>query len=119
MEYVYGTAAIDGVTRENLKIVGGQELQDGEYLTTVRSYGDTNITDRCRIGRHYHTATDAAGTRYDWYVISEHYRYVDKAAAVDALTTENKTLKQQVSALTEQQSFYEDCIAEMAAVVYA
>ena len=35
------------------------------------------------------------------------------------LAAENKLLKQQVSALTEQQSFYEDCIAEMAAVVYA
>ena len=37
----------------------------------------------------------------------------------DKLAAENKLLKQQVSALTEQQSFYEDCIAEMAAVVYA
>ena len=32
---------------------------------------------------------------------------------------ENKLLKQQVSALADQQSFYEDCIAEMASVVYA
>lgn len=37
----------------------------------------------------------------------------------EALAAENKLLKQQVSALTEQQSFYEDCIAEMASVVYA
>lgn len=37
----------------------------------------------------------------------------------EELAAENKLLKQQVSALTEQQSFYEDCIAEMAAVVYA
>ena len=35
------------------------------------------------------------------------------------LAEENKLLKQRVSALTEQQSFYEDCIVEMAAVVYA
>ena len=35
------------------------------------------------------------------------------------LAAENKLLKQQVSALTSQQSFYEDCIAEMATVVYA
>lgn len=39
--------------------------------------------------------------------------------ANDELAAENKLLKQQVSALTEQQSFYEDCIAEMAEVVYA
>lgn len=37
----------------------------------------------------------------------------------EALAAENKLLKQQVSALTDQQSFYEDCIAEMAAIVYA
>lgn len=38
---------------------------------------------------------------------------------IEGLATENKLLKQQVSALTDQQSFYEDCIAEMATVVYA
>ena len=35
------------------------------------------------------------------------------------LESENAKLKQQVSALAEQQSFYENCIAEMASVVYA
>lgn len=35
------------------------------------------------------------------------------------LENENAKLKQQVSALAEQQTFYEDCIAEMASVVYA
>lgn len=35
------------------------------------------------------------------------------------LESENAKLKQQVSALADQQSFYEDCIAEMAEVVYA
>ena len=32
---------------------------------------------------------------------------------------ENKRLTAQVNALSEQQAFYEDCIAEMASVVYA
>lgn len=35
------------------------------------------------------------------------------------LESENAKLKQQISALADQQSFYEDCIAEMAQVVYA
>ena len=34
------------------------------------------------------------------------------------LESENAKLKQQVSALADQQSFYEDCIAEMAEIVY-
>ena len=56
MEYVYGTSVIGGVERENLKIVGGPALREGEYLTTVREYDDSSITDtitatRTRTGR--------------------------------------------------------------------
>ena len=40
----------------------------------------------------------------------------DRVAALEA---ENKTLKSQVSAQSDQMDFYEDCIAEMASVVYA
>ena len=43
----------------------------------------------------------------------------DLVAENEELSAENATLKQQVSALADQQSFYEDCIAEMAEVVYA
>ena len=38
---------------------------------------------------------------------------------VAALEAENKLLKEQVSAQADQAEFYEDCIAEMAMVVYA
>ena len=38
---------------------------------------------------------------------------------VAALENENAMLKAQVSAQSDQMDFYEDCIAEMAAVVYA
>lgn len=44
---------------------------------------------------------------------------VDLVAENEELAAQNATLKQQVAALTDQQSFYEDCIAEMAEVVYA
>ena len=38
---------------------------------------------------------------------------------VAALEAENKLLKEKVNAQADQAEFYEDCIAEMAAVVYA
>lgn len=38
---------------------------------------------------------------------------------VAALEAENNLLKEQVSAQADQAEFYEDCIAEMATVVYA
>ena len=88
MEYVYGTAEIDGVMRENLKVIGGPKLEEGEYLTTVREYDDNTITDRCRIDRHYLTAEDEDGTKYDFYAISEHYRYIDRKGDEGTMTLE-------------------------------
>ena len=38
---------------------------------------------------------------------------------VEELAEENKLLKMQIEAQSEQMDFYEDCIAEMASVVYA
>ena len=38
---------------------------------------------------------------------------------VAKLETENKLLREQVSAQADQAEFYEECIAEMAAIVYA
>ena len=71
------------------------------------------------------TATVAAAEQTS--VIAVYTRAVDgTAAALDTISArlvesekENKLLKAQVSAATDQQSFYEDCIAEMAEVVYA
>ena len=59
-------------------------------------------------------------TNMDDYVLEDgEWTTPDVPPTNEELAAENKLLKQQVSALTEQQSFYEDCIAEMAAVVYA
>lgn len=38
---------------------------------------------------------------------------------IAALESENKTLKAKITAQSEQMDFYEECIAEMASVVYA
>lgn len=42
-----------------------------------------------------------------------------QAQRIAALEAENKLLRAQMSAQSDQLDFYEDCIAEMAAVVYA
>lgn len=71
------------------------------------------------------TATVAAADPTS--VTAVYTRAVDgTAAALDTISAklvesekENKLLKAQVSAATDQQSFYEDCIAEMAQIVYA
>lgn len=78
MDYIYGTADIDGVMRENLKAANCPEYAAGEYLTTVREYDDSSITDRCRIERKYAELDGADGSHYDFYIITDHYRYIDR-----------------------------------------
>lgn len=58
---------------------------------------------------------EEATTNYDALLLEAKANEKSKAE----LVAENATLKAQVEALTDQQAFYEDCIAEMASVVYA
>lgn len=95
---------------------------DAAVLTVKTDAGDTV---EVLAGYALKTATVAAADPTS--VTAVYTRAVDgTAAALDALTAqltqsekENKLLKAQVSAATDQQSFYEDCIAEMAQIVYA
>lgn len=60
---------------------------------------------------------------YDGASIGAAYDPPEPPPTVDdqivALEAENKLLRAQMSAQSDQLDFYEDCIAEMAAVVYA
>ena len=82
MEYIFGVVERNGVTVENLKTVGDAHSALDGYIQTVREYADSTITDRFRITEKYRSDEDAEGNCYDWYVINEHYRYVDKTEAV-------------------------------------
>lgn len=64
-----------------------------------------------------------AAASYDGATIGEAYNPPPPPPTTEervaALEAENKLLKEQVSAQADQAEFYEDCIAEMATVVYA
>ena len=95
---------------------------DAAVLTVKTDAGDTV---EVLAGYALRTATDAAADPTS--VTAVYTRAVDgTAAALDTISDrlvqaeqENKLLKAQISAATDQQSFYEDCIAEMAQIVYA
>ena len=82
MDYIFGVVECNGVTVENLKTVGQTHTNISGFTQTVREYADSTITDRFRITEKYRPDEDAEGNCYDWYVISDHYRYVDKTEAV-------------------------------------
>ena len=84
MEHIFGVVERNGVTVENLKTVGDAHSDLSGYIQTVREYADSTITDHFRITEKYRSDEDAEGNCYDWYVISEHYRYVDKYTPASA-----------------------------------
>lgn len=84
MEYIFGIVERNGMTVENLKTVGEAHSALDGYIQTVREYADSTITDRFHIVEQYRSDEDADGNCYDWYVINEHYRYVDRSNALKA-----------------------------------
>ena len=82
MDYIFGVVECNGVTVENLKTVGQAHTNLEGFTQTVREYTDSTITDRFRVVEKYRSEEDAEGNCYDWYVVSDHYRYVDKTEAV-------------------------------------
>lgn len=82
MEYIFGSVERNGMTVENLKTVGDSHTDLNGFVQTVRNYPDSTITDRFKVVEKYRSEEDAEGKCYDWYVISEHYRYVDKSEVV-------------------------------------
>jgi hypothetical protein len=118
MEYVFG---LDGC--RTLMTKGAEHTNLAGYTEVVREFADCTITDNFFAVAKTNSAEDSEGSCYDWYIINEHYRMVDKTPAysgrVEALEAENARLKAQNELQAQQQTFLEDCILEMGSVVYA
>lgn len=88
MEYIFGYVQRNGVTVENLKTVGDSHSHLSGFIQTVREYPDATITDVCRITEHYRSEEDGEGNCYDWYLIADHWRNMDKFSPVQVQTEE-------------------------------
>lgn len=76
MEYIFGTIKRHGKMVDILKTVGDEHTDLKDNQTVVRKYSDCNITDTFIVVDHYDSA-DNGEKYFDWYEISNHYRYVD------------------------------------------
>lgn len=84
-------------------------LKDGETLNTIVS-NEEFVTAYCAEN----------GYTFEAMPEPEHEpKQPTDSERLALLESENTMLKAQVSAQSDQMDFYEDCIAEMAAVVYA
>lgn len=101
---------------EVLKTKGSAHSDLTGFQQTIQEFPGEKITDNFRVVRKLDSAKDQAGNCYDWYEIDRHYRTVDKSAALQA---ELDTTKQKLSAAIQSNAMLEDCLVEMAGVVYA
>ena len=92
MEYIFGVVERNGVTVENLKTVGDAHSHLEGFMQTVREFPDSTITDRFKVMEQYRSDEDAEGNCYDWYVISEHYRYEDRYTPASASLKQMNTV---------------------------
>lgn len=113
----------DGTT-EQVEEIQNYKLKDGEQLVNAsppvmrQHAGSTGFLSPIWGGSDWQeTATADEIAAWEKEHPAPEVKPAPKSNA--ELEAENATLRQQVSALADQQSFYEDCIAEMAEIVYA
>lgn len=82
MEYIFGTVRKNGWLCQRLITKGDKHSNLSGYVTVVRKYADTEISDSFKVLEHYKTTEDSQGSCYDFYLIEEHYRNEDKFGPV-------------------------------------
>lgn len=75
MEYIFGKSEVHG---ECLKTIAESHSNLSGNNTIEREYADAIITDTFDVIKKYQSKIDAEGKCYDWYAITNHYRYIDK-----------------------------------------
>ena len=111
-----GTERVEEVQNYTLK--DGEQLVDAQPPVMRQHAGSTGFLSPVWGGSDWQE-TATADEIAAWEQEHPAPKVVPTPKSNAELEAENATLRQQVSALADQQSFYEDCIAEMAEVVYA
>lgn len=111
-----GTEQVEEVQNYTLK--DGEQLIDAQPPVMRTHAGSTGFISPVWDGSKW-AETAAADEIAAWEQAHPAPEAVPSPMSNAELEAENATLRQQVSALADQQSFYEDCIAEMAEIVYA
>ena len=111
-----GTERVEEVQNYTLK--DGEQLVDAQPPVMRQHAGSTGFISPIWDGSQW-VETAAADEIAAWEQAHPAPEVKPAPKTNAELESENAKLKQQVSALADQQSFYEDCIAEMAEIIYA
>lgn len=84
---------------------------------------DENVIENIIVADEEFALSISAKESYDGAVVGDTYSPPPPPPTIDervtTLESENDLLKQQIKAASDQNDFLEDCIAEMAGIVYA
>ena len=115
LDYAKGYLAVRKRTRHHPAVEAAPE--EG-HLETLAEYPETGGRDVRWVVDVPRVDAQEAWDEEETYTEYVRYTAEELAAIAAALAKENVRLKAQVQALTERGEFVEDCLAEMAAVVY-
>lgn len=77
MEYVFGHARKSGKIVDILKTVNSEHTNLNGTNIIERKLPACVIVDGFVVKEKYLSKTDTVGKCYDWYIITNHYRYID------------------------------------------
>lgn len=77
MEYIFGTTTRNGIEMESVKTIGKTHSNISGNASIVRKYASAIFTDNFTVIEKYRSDEDTDGNCYDWYIITNHNRYVD------------------------------------------
>lgn len=77
MEYIFGNIKRRGKLVHVLKTIGEEHSNLIGANQIERKYPDSIILDEFVVKEKYLSKRDAEGHCYDWYIITDHYRYID------------------------------------------
>lgn len=78
MEYVFGTRARGGAIQDILRTKGDQHTHFIGEVQIEQVFDDAKIYDSFKAVKKYQSKKDKEGNCYDWYIITDRYRYIDR-----------------------------------------
>jgi len=106
MEYTFGKRIQGNITTEMVKTKDTKHSDLKGSITIERRYPDNIITDVFDVRSKYLSKEDSEGNCYDWYIIDNHYRYMDKYSPdkdhIEEMTTENSDGVLDVASLADE-----------------
>lgn len=111
MEYIFGTTKRHGIDYDGLKTISSSHTNLTGEVSVERIFPDSIITDTFIVVEKYMSKEDSEDNCYDWYIIKDHYRYIDKYSP--AANRIDDDISEIQNAICEQSTLLESALADV------